>query len=214
MLQNDRAWSRKQCPSSNNKQPHRAQHFAAGHRLTLIFARPDQQEVFREQRHLDQRRFGHRQRNNCRVEPSVCELFNQLRRQRLTDMNVELGMHSREVADDLRQQIGRNRRDHADAQPAREPVTRRAREVFQFIDQAQDVADAWSGLFSERGERDLPGASLQQHASQRVLQVLDLHRQSRLRDRTCFCRAPEVALTGQRIEIAQLPKRDHKKILP
>src|SRR3954452_13546746 len=129
-------------------------------------------------------------------------------------MNVELGMHWREVADDLRQQIGRNRRDHADAQPAREPVARRAREVFQFIDQAQDVANAWGGLFSERGERDLSRASLQQHTAQRVLQILDLHRQSRLRDRTCFCRAPEMALTGQRIEITQLPKRYHKKILP
>jgi hypothetical protein len=61
----------------------------------------------------------------------------------------------------------------------------------------------------------LPGASLEQHAAQRVLQLLDLHRQGRLRDRAGFCRAPEVALTGQRIEIAQLPQRDtHKKILP
>ncbi len=105
--------------------------------------------MFRKQRDLDKRRFGHRQSHNCRVKPSFRELFYQLRRQRLTYVNVKFGMHSSEVPDDLRQQIGRNRWDHADAQPAHKPVPRRPREVSQFIDQAQDVADALSGLFSE-----------------------------------------------------------------
>ena len=67
-------------------------------------------------------------------------------------------------ADDRGQQIGRNRRDHADAQPARKPVPRRAREVSQFIDRAQDVADAQGDLFSELRQPDLPCASLDQHA--------------------------------------------------
>ena len=132
----------KTVPLFQQKQPHCAQHFAAGHRRSLILARPDQQEMFRKQRDLDERRLGHRQSNNGRVEPSFRELVYQLRRQRLTYMNVEFGMHSREVPDDLGQQIGRNRRDHADAQPAGKPVPRRTREVSQFIDQAQDVADA------------------------------------------------------------------------
>src|SRR5258706_7374197 len=131
-------------------------------------------------------------------------------------MNVKFWMHSREVPDDLGQQIGRNRRDHADAQPAHKPVPRRPCEVSQFIDRAQDVADALGGLFSELRQRDLSGASLEQHAAQSFLQLLDLHRQSRLRDRTGFCRASEVAVTCQRVEIAKLPKRDldHQKILP
>ena len=46
----------------------------------------------------------------------------------------------------------------------------------ELVDQAQDVADALGGLFPELRQRDLPGASLEQHAAQRVLQILDLHR--------------------------------------
>ena len=172
--------------------------------------------MFRKQRHLDERRLGHRQSDNCRVEPSFRELVYQLRRQRLTYMNVEFGMHSCEVPDDLGQQIGRNRRDHAEAQPADKPVSRRTREVSQFIDQAQDVTDASGDLFSEIRQRDLSRASLEEHAAQSFLQFLDLHRHGRLRDRTCFRRASEVAVTCQRIEIMKLPKRDlgHQKILP
>ena len=120
-----------------------------------------------------------------------------------------------EISDDLGQQIGRDRWDHADAQTTRKPVPRRAREVSEFIDRAQDVADAPGEVFPEPRQRDLPRASLQEHAAERVLESLDLHRQGRLRDRTCFRRAAEMAMPGQRIEIAQLPKRDvyHQKIL-
>ena len=132
----------KAVPLFQQQQPHLAQRLAAGHRRALILARPDQQKILRKQGDLGQRRFGHRQGDDGGVEPTFREFLYQLRRQRLADVNVEFGMHSREVADDRRQQIGRNRRDHADAQPAHEPVPRRAREVSQFVDRAQDVADA------------------------------------------------------------------------
>src|SRR5215813_14073516 len=58
-------------------------------------------------------------------------------------------------------------------------------------------------------------ASLDEHGAQSLLQVLDLHRQSGLRDPTSCCRASEVAMTRQRIEIAKLPQRClyHQNIL-
>ena len=65
----------------------------------------------------------------------------------------------------------------------------------------------WASLFSEVRQPDLSRASLDQHAAQGFLQFLDLHRQGRLRDRTGFCRASEMAMTRQRIEIAKLPER-------
>jgi len=73
----------------------------------------------------------------------------------------------------------------------------------------------WTDLFSEVRKPDLSCASLEQHAAQSFLHFLDLHRQSRLRDRTRFCRASEVAMTGQRIEVAKLLECDmiHKNIL-
>jgi hypothetical protein len=65
-------------------------------------------------------------------------------------------MHASDVRDDRRQQIGCNRRDHTDAQPAREPVPRRTCEVSQFIDRAQDVASAQDCLFSKLRKPDMP----------------------------------------------------------
>jgi hypothetical protein len=61
----------------------------------------------------------------------------------------------------------------------------------------------------------LSGASLDEHGAQSLLQFLDLHRQSGLRDPASRCRASEVAVTRQRIEIAKLPKRNlyHQNIL-
>ena len=116
-------------------------------------------------------------------------------------------MHARQVPDDGRQQIGRDRRDHADAQPAHQTVPRGAREVSEFIDRAQDVADALGELLAELRQPDLPRASLEQHAAQDFFHFLDLHRQSRLRDRAGFRRAAEMAVTGQRVEIAKLFER-------
>ena len=99
--------------------------------------------------------------------------------------------------------------------PAREPVPRGAREVAEFVDRTQDVADALDDLFAELRQRDLSRASLQQHAAEDFLHFLDLHRQRRLRDRTCLRRASEMAVTCQRIEVAKLSERrlDHQIIL-
>jgi hypothetical protein len=57
------------------QQPHRAQHFAAGYRRPLVRTRPDQQEVFLEQRDLDEGRFRHRQGDDGRVKPAFDELL-------------------------------------------------------------------------------------------------------------------------------------------
>src|SRR5262249_53800729 len=144
--------------------------------------------------------------NNCCVKPAFHELLYESRRQRLAYVNVKVGMHSRKVPNDRRQQIGCNRGDHADVQLARKPAARRAREVSQFIDRAQDVADAEGGLFSELGKPHLSRASFDEHGAQSLLQFLDLHRQSGLRAPASYRRASEVALTRQRVEIAKLPK--------
>ena len=111
-------------------------------------------------------------------------------------------MQSREVPDDGRQQVGCNRRDHADPQPALEPIPRRTCDVCQFIDRAQDVADAQGQSFAQLRQCDLAGASLEQHTAQSLLQLLDLHRQGRLRNRTCFGRTSEMAVTRQGVKIA------------
>lgn len=90
-----------------------------------------------------------------------------------------------------------------------------AREVSEFVDRAQDVADAQRGLLSELRQPDLSRAALDEHRAQDLFEFLDLHRQRRLRNRTGGRRASEVAMRRQRIEIVQLPQRDlnHQNIL-
>src|SRR5262249_25222531 len=70
-------------------------------------------------------------------------------------------------------------------------------------------------LLAELGQRHLSGVALEQHAAERFLHLLDLHRQGRLRDRAGFRRAAEVGMTGERVEVAKLAERDvdHKIIL-
>src|SRR5579883_1859661 len=72
------------------------------------------------------------------------------------------------------------------------------------MDGAQYVADAQRGLLAELGEPGLARAALDEDGPQRLLQFLDLHRQSRLRDGTGSCRASEVVVRCQGIEIVQL----------
>ena len=202
-------------PLFEQQQPHLAQRLVARHRRSLVLARPHQQEILRKTHDLGQRRFGYRQRNDRRIQPAFHDLLDQFWRQRLADVNVEFRMHAREVLDHLRQQIGRDCRDHADAQPSREPVPRGAREVAEFVDRTQDVADTLDDLFAEFCQCHLSCASLQQHAAEGFLHFLDLHRQRRLRDGTRLGRASEMAVTCQRIEVAKLSERhlDHQIIL-
>jgi len=161
------------------------------------------------------RRFRYRQGNDGSVEPALHHLLDQLRRQRLANVNVEFRMQAREVFDHRRQQIGRNRRNHADAQAARQPVARGAREIAKFIDRAQDFADALDDFLAEFRQCDLSRAAFQQHAAQRLLHFLDLHRQRRLRDRASVRSASKMAMARQRVEVAELSHAylQHQNIL-
>src|SRR5262245_4348520 len=124
-------------------------------------------------------------------------------------------MHPREIGNDPRQQIGRNGRDHADTQPALELIARGARKIAELVHRAQDVADTLDQFLPEPRKRDLARAALQQRAAERLLHLLDLHRQRRLRNRARTRRAAEMAMARQRIEIPQLPQGEiyHQIIL-
>src|SRR5262245_60387227 len=197
------------------QQPHLAQHFPARHRRALILARPHQQKILAEQGDLGQRRLRYRQRQDRGIEAALGKFLDQLWRQCLAHLDVEFRMQPREVADDTGQQIGRDGRNHTDAQPARKTVARGAREVAEFFDRAQDVADPLDQLLAEPGERNLARAALEQRAAERFFHFLDLHRQRRLRDRAGVGGAAEVAMSGQRIKIPQLAQCqiDHQIIL-
>ncbi len=159
--------------------------------------------------------FGHQQSNNRRsgARPSTGSAV-RLRHQRLAYIISILGIRSHRQPDDRRQQMGCDRWDHADAQ---RPVSR-----FQKLARSLAVRGPSAGCrgcearpFSELRKPSLACASLDEHSAQSLLQLLHLHGQGRLRDPASRCRVSEVALTRQRIEIAELPQRyvGHQKIL-
>jgi len=93
-------------------------------------------------------------------------------------------------------------------QPSGEPVLRGAGKIAELVDRAQDVANALRELLAKSGQRHLPGAALQQQTAERLLQLLDLHRQGRLRDRAGLSRAAEMTVTRQGVEIPELAQRE------
>ena len=107
-----------------------------------------------------------------------------------------------QVSDYRRQQVRRNRRNYADTQPAYQPVARGARKVAQFIDQTQNDADAQGELLAETCQPDLPRTSFKERRSKRFLQLLDLHRQCRLRDGASVRSPSEMSVTREGFEIA------------
>src|SRR5690606_11896450 len=56
-------------------------------------------------------------------------------------------------------------------------------------------------------------AALHQPYIERALQFLDLHRQGGLRHRALIGRLAEISSSGDRVEIAKLPKGDHSRSL-
>ena len=116
-------------------------------------------------------------------------------------------MHEGEVAYNGRQQVGRDRRDHADPQPPHQLVARGACQVTQIVDGAQDIADALDEFLAEIGQANFAPASLEDLRAQRFLQFLDLHRQGGLGDRAGLRRAPEMAVPRQCLDVAELFER-------
>ena len=197
------------------QQPHFPQHLDIGHGLFRILGGPDQHEVFPEQRHLREGGFRHRQGDDGGIKPAFGHLADELRRQRLADMNVEPRMQAGEMADESGQQIGRDGRDDAKPEPARHELLRGTGEVAQFIDRAQDVPDARGKRLAKAGEAHLAGAPLEQRGSQRVLQIADLQRQGGLRHGASFRRPAEMPVKCQGLEIAELAQGQivHRKYL-
>ena len=86
----------------------------------------------------------------------------------------------------------------------------RGREFVEFVYRGENGADPLGQRLPQARRPDLPRAALEQGRAEFLLELLDLLGQGRLRDRASRRRAPEVAVTGKRVEIAQLTKREVK----
>ena len=62
---------------------------------------------------------------------------------------------------------------------------------------------------AELGQHDVARAALHQLAADLTLQLADLHGERRLGDGAVLSRPAEMAVAGERSEIAKLPQSDH-----
>ena len=110
----------------------------------------------------------------------------------------------------MRQHIGRDRRDDAEFQRAGQHRAAMTREILE-------IARPRSGSARRGGRSPTPVSvsatslrpPLHQCDPEIALQVLDLHGQGRLADGAGLGGAAEMPVSGERIEIAELSERDH-----
>jgi len=106
-----------------------------------------------------------------------------------------------------RQQEGRNGRDHAEPELARERLARGAHHVGQLLGLAQYPPRLGGDSKAQRREAHDPPGALDQGDSDHRLELLDPGRQGRLGNETGLGRAAEMAVGFERHEILKLLQR-------
>ena len=119
-------------------------------------------------------------------------------------MQVDAGKAAGQALHQGWQQIGGHRRNDPDAQPPDQRVAGGARQIGQFIDRAQNGADAGDKNLTKCRQPHLPRAPFKQRRAQPVLQFPDLHRQRRLRHRAVRRRPAKMPGPRQRVRVAQM----------
>lgn len=160
-----------------------------------------------KQRNLLERRFRDGQGNDRHVEPGFEQVLNKFLRHGLTRPSFQVRIMAGQRLDDLRQQIGRDRRDDPDPQPTAERALTGARQILQFIHRTQDRPRTLGKFFTKGGQPDLAAATLDKRRTYQFLQFPDLQRKCRLRDGARFRRAPEMANLCQRVKITEVLHR-------
>ena len=121
-----------------------------------------------------------RQREHHDVERAAPKLVDQRARLRLAQLDAQLGKALLQRRQDLRQHIGRERRDHAEPQPPGQQPPAVAREVDEVARRRQHALGAPRDFRAGLGQHHLARPPLHQVGAEVLLEVADLHRQRRL----------------------------------
>ena len=140
------------------------------------------------------------------------DFIDQLPRLRLAQFKPQVGEFVLQRRQNPWQQIGRERRNHAERQPSYQKPAAMPREIDQITRGREHVLAAARDLAAHFGQQHLARTAFDHGYPKRALKIADLHRQRRLRDRAGFRRAAEMAVFGERREIAKLPERNHSAI--
>jgi hypothetical protein len=112
-----------------------------------------------------------------------------------------------DVGEDVRQQIRRDRRDHADAERARERGAEPAPRFDQAIELDQQPLGEMRHLAARGRRQHALGVALEQLQSELRFELLQLFAQRRLRDVTACGGAAEVQTLGEFDQVLELADR-------
>ncbi len=119
-------------------------------------------------------------------------------------LQPQIGMALLQDWQDLRQQIGRDGRNDAEAERAGQEAAAVAGDVDQIARRRQQLRASSHHLGADLGEHNLVTTALHQRDAQKLLQIADLHGQCRLGDRAGVRRTAEMAVFRRRFQVAQL----------
>ena len=105
------------------------------------------------------------------------------------------------------QQVGRDRRDDADAQRPGQRIAQPPGGVDQIVGVDQHAARALDQVLARRREQHAPAVALEQAHAERALELRELRAQRRLRHAALLGRAPEAARVGDRDRVLELAQR-------
>jgi hypothetical protein len=153
----------------------------------------------------------HRQGQNQHVELAVGQLVQERVGPRLAQVQLQIRIALAQERQKWRQQVGRDRGNDAEVQRTSQNAVAVMRIVDQIAHVGDDAGGASRDLLAPLGQLHALPPALDQHGLQLPLQLLDLHRQRRLRDGAGSGRPPEVLVLGDGGEITQLTQGDRHK---
>ena len=177
-----------------------------------IVRRHRQQEQIVEQGERFDVGLADRQRQHRGIERAALDLLDQLPGLRLAQFEPQVREAALQQRQNPRQHIGRERRNHAERQPPGQQAAAMAREIDEIARGREHVLAAAGDLAADFGQHHLARPPLDHGDAERALEIADLHRQRRLGDGAGLGGPAEMAVLGQRGEIAKLSKRDHSAI--
>ena len=176
-----------------------------------MMGRQREREHVVEQRQLLDLGLLERQGQDQQIEPARQQLADEHRGLGFAQAQLQPGKDIVQTGQHARQQIGADRRNHADAQRPAQHVGMLAREIGQVPDRLQDGAGAAGDLASGRGQERALARALDQRRAESDFQLLDLHAERRLGDVTARGCLPEMAGFGQSDEVAELAQRGFQR---
>ena len=177
--------------------------------LTRIVRGHRQQKQILEQGNRIDVRLGDRQCEHRGVERAAPDVLDKLPGLGFPQLQPQFRKPCLQQRENARQQIGRQRWNHPERQPAGEQPAALMGEVDQVARCRQHVLGPPRDFAPDIGQHHIARPPLHHRDAEGALQVANLHGQGGLGHGAGLGGAAEMAMFGERGEITKLSKRDH-----